>query len=73
MDGVPFSSLNNGHRIVAGLDIIRSLSDLYGISCPVFIDNSESVNEENFPAMDAQMIHLVVTGDKELKVEREDK
>ena len=73
VDGVPFSSLNNGHRIVAGLDIIRSLSDLYGISCPVFIDNSESVNEENFPAMDAQMIHLVVTGDKELKVEREDK
>ena len=69
VDGVPFSSLNNGHRIVAGLDIIRSLSDLYGISCPVFIDNSESVNEENFPEMDAQMIHLVVTDDKELKVE----
>lgn len=73
VDGVPFSSLNNGHRIVAGLDIIRSLSDLYGISCPVFIDNSESVNEENFPEMDAQMIHLVVTDDKELKVESEDK
>lgn len=73
VDGVPFSSLNNGHRIVAGLDIIRSLSDLYGISCPVFTDNSESVNEENFPAMDAQMIHLVVTGDKELKVESEDR
>lgn len=73
VDGVRFSSLNNGHRIVAGLDIIRSLSDLYDISCPVFIDNSESVNEENFPAMDAQMIHLVVTGDKELKVESEDR
>lgn len=73
VDGVPFSSLNNGHRIVAGLDIIRSLSDLYGISCPVFIDNSESVNEENFPEMDAQMIHLVVTEDKELKVESGDK
>ena len=73
VDGVPFSSLNNGHRIVAGLDIIRSLSDLYGISCPVFIDNSESVNEENFPEMDTQMIHLVVTGDKELRVESEDR
>lgn len=72
VDGVPFSSLNNGHRIVAGLDIIRSLSDLYGISCPVFIDNSESVNEENFPAMGAQMIHLVVTDEKELKIESED-
>ena len=73
VNGVPFSSLNNGHRIIAGLDIIRSLSELYGVSAPVFIDNSEAVNTENFPEMDAQMIHLVVTDDKELKVESEDK
>lgn len=73
VNGVPFSSLNNGHRVIAGLDIIRSLSELYGVSAPVFIDNSEAVNAENFPEMDAQMIHLVVTDDKELKVESEDK
>ena len=73
VNGVPFSSLNNGHRVIAGLDIIRSLSELYGVSAPVFIDNSEAVNTENFPEMDAQMIHLVVTDDKELKVESEDK
>lgn len=68
-NGVPLSSLNNGHRIVAGLDIIQSLSNLYEVSCPVFIDNSEAVNETNFPVMNAQMIHLTVTGDKELKIE----
>lgn len=73
VNGVPYSSLNNGMRICAGLDIVRSLSELYGISCPVFVDNSEAINEENFPEMDAQMIHLVVTDDKELKVESEDK
>lgn len=73
VNGVPFSSLNNGHRVITGLDIIRSLSELYGVSAPVFIDNSEAVNTENFPEMDAQMIHLVVTDDKELKVESEDK
>lgn len=67
--GVPLSSLNNAHRIIAGLDIINSLSELYEVSCPVFIDNSEAVNERNFPKMDAQMIHLVVTDDAELKVE----
>ena len=73
VNGVPLSSLNNGHRIIAGLDIIQSLSDLYEVSCPVFIDNSEAVNEVNFPEMNAQMIHLTVTDNKELKVESEDK
>lgn len=73
VNGVPYSSLNNGHRIIAGLDIIRSLSDLYEVSAPVFIDNSEAISEGNFPEMDAQMIHLAVTDDKELIVESEDK
>lgn len=73
VNGVPLSSLNNGHRIIAGLDIIQSLSNLYEVSCPVFIDNSEAVNEVNFPETNAQMIHLAVTKDKELKIESEDK
>nr|WP_296960522.1 AAA family ATPase [uncultured Mediterraneibacter sp.] len=73
VNGVPLSSLNNGHRIIAGLDIIQSMSNLYGVSCPVFIDNSEAVNEFNFPEMDSQMIYLAVTDEKELKVESEDK
>lgn len=73
VNGVPYSSLNNGHRIIAGLDIIRSLSDLYEVSAPVFTDNSEAISGGNFPEMDAQMIHLVVTDDKELIVESEDK
>lgn len=73
VNGVPLSSLNNGHRIVAGLDIIHSLSNLYGVSCPIFVDNAESINDFNVPEMDAQMIYLTVTDDKELKVESEDK
>lgn len=73
VNGVPYSSLNNGHRIIAGLDIIRSLSELYGVSAPVFADNSESINKYNFPDMDTQIIHLIVTDDKKLTVESEDK
>lgn len=73
VNGVPLSSLNNGHRIVAGLDIIHSLSNLYEVSCPIFVDNAESINDFNVPKMDAQMIYLMVTDDKELKVESEDK
>lgn len=71
VNGVPYSSLNNGHRIIAGLDIIRSLSELYGVSAPVFTDNSESISTGNFPEMDTQIIHLIVTDDNELTVESE--
>ena len=60
VNGVPFSTLNSGHRIVAGLDIIRSLSELYGVNAPIFVDNAESINSFNVPTMDAQMILLRV-------------
>ena len=71
VNGVPYSALNSGHRIVAGLDIIRSLSQLYEASAPIFIDNAESINEFNLPDMDAQMICLSVSEDRELKTEVE--
>lgn len=69
VNGVPFGSLNNGHKIIAGLDIISSLSALYGVSAPIFIDNAEALNDFNIPAMDCQMVLLKVSDDKELKVE----
>lgn len=69
VNGVPYSTLNSGHRIVAGLDIIRSLSELYGVSVPIFVDNAELLNEFNVPDMDAQLILLSVSEDKQLKVE----
>lgn len=69
VNGVPYSTLNSGHRIVAGLDIIRSLRELYGVSVPIFVDNAESLNEFNVPDMDAQLILLSVSEDMQLKVE----
>ena len=68
INGVPFASLNNGARIVGGLDLIRTLGKIYGTQAFVFIDNAESVNDFNVPEMDAQLIELVVTDDKTLKV-----
>lgn len=67
-DGVPYGSLNNGHRIVAGLKIIKTLQEHYGIYLPVFTDNAESINDFNLPQMNCQMITLSVTDDKELKI-----
>ena len=71
VDGIPFSSLNSGHRIVAGLDIIASLSELYEVYCPIFTDNAESINEFNVPETKSQMVFLQVSEDKSLVVENE--
>lgn len=71
VSGVPYNSLNSGHRIVAGLDIINTLSELYGVSAPIFIDNAESINSFNIPKMDAQLILLSVSDDKEMVVVNE--
>lgn len=69
VNGVPYGSLNNGHRIIAGLQIIKALQGLYEVSMPVFIDNAESVNDFNLPSMDCQLICMRVTDDKDVIVE----
>lgn len=68
VNGVPYSSLNNGHKIIAGLDIISSLSGLYGVTAPVFIDNAEALNDFNIPEMDCQMVLLKVSDSETLEV-----
>ena len=68
VNGVPYSTgLNNAGVINAGLDIINTLMTHSGISAPVFIDNSEGVNE--ISEIDAQLITLSVTKHKALRVE----
>ncbi len=42
-DGKPYSALSTGEKIAAGLHVIEVLSEHYGIACPVFIDNAESI------------------------------
>lgn len=71
VNGVPYGSLNNGHRIIAGLQIIKALQVLYGVSMPVWIDNAESINDFNLPTMDCQVICMKVTENREVKVEVE--
>lgn len=66
--GVPYSSdLNTGSRINVGLDIIAALSKHYGVTLPVFVDNSESVTE--WIDIDSQVIKLVAMANvKEMEV-----
>lgn len=66
--GVPYTSLNNGARINAGVDVIRTLSQHFGTTVPLVVDNAESVTQlERLPG---QVIRLVVSSmDKKLRVE----
>lgn len=68
-NGVPYDGgLNNAARINVGLDIINTLSEHYGFSAPIFIDNAEAVTK--LIDTDAQVIRLVVSEkDKKLRIE----
>lgn len=71
VNGIPYGSLNNGHRIVAGLQIIKALQKMYGVYLPIFIDNAESLNDFNIPNMNCQLIKLKVADNKDLRIEVE--
>lgn len=67
VNGVPYSDVNNAHKILAGLDIINTLIKFYKTSAPIFIDNRESINE--LYNINAQVISLIVTQDEKLRIE----
>ncbi len=71
VNGVPFNDLNNGHKIIAGLNLIKALQNLYDVYLPVFVDNAESINDSNLPDMQCQIIKLKVSDDKELVIVEE--
>lgn len=68
LNGVPYPSLNNGAKINVGCDIIRRLSEHYGVAVPLFVDNAESVTR--LEEAGTQVVRLVVSAeDKVLRVE----
>lgn len=65
-DGVPYGNANTASQINAGLEVIKTLSDHYGIHAPIFIDNAESVNK--IIDLENQIIKLTVSLDNKLTV-----
>lgn len=71
INGVPYADANAAAKIQAGLDIINTLSDHYGVQAPVWVDNRETV--VRLPETKCQLINLIVSGeDKKLRVEAEE-
>ena len=67
-NGIEYRDMNHSKKILAQADLLRGFQELSGLNLFVFIDDTESVNDENLPEMDRQMILLKVTDD-DLNVE----
>lgn len=64
---------NKGNRILGRIDICKSIQEISGINCPIWLDDTENldtVNQSRVADMvDSQLIMLLVNDSKELKVE----
>ena len=66
IDGAKFMDTNSAGKIAIGLDIINTLCEFNGVYAPIFVDNAEGINQ--ILPVNSQLIKLIVTHDKELKV-----
>jgi len=66
VDGVPYYDINTAKKINAGIDIINTLANYYGVYAPIFIDNRESVN--NLLPCKSQIVNLIVSKEPKLRI-----
>lgn len=63
---------NKGNRILGRVDICNSIQKISGISVPIILDDSESLDEENqkkvADMVDSQLIMLIVNGSEKLEI-----
>lgn len=68
-----FSTMSNkGNRILGRVDICNSIQKINGISAPVILDDSESLDEQNrkkvAEIVDSQLIMLIVNDSEKLEI-----
>ena len=67
-NGTEYNNLNYSDRLLVETSMIRGFQKMNNLDLPIWVDNSESINDERIPELDTQMIVLKVT-DGKLKVE----
>ena len=67
-NGIDYANLNHSKQLLVQADLCKGFQDIVGINIPVFLDDSESINDENLPDLGRQTVILKVTADG-LKVE----
>ena len=63
-----FSTLNQSSKLLAELDIAVAFQNKAGVNLPLFLDNAEGVDPDRRMDFGRQLIMMVRTDDKELKV-----
>lgn len=63
-----FNGLNHGDRILAEIFLLKGLQDMNGIKLPIWIDDTESLDESRIPNIGRQMIIIRRTDDEKLNV-----
>lgn len=63
---------NKGNRILGRVDICKSIQKISSISCPIFLDDSESLSTDNQKRVagmvDSQLIMLIVNDSEKLEI-----
>lgn len=63
---------NKGNRILGRVDICNSIQKISGINCPIWLDDSESLDSENqkkvSDMVDSQLIMLLVNDSEKLEI-----
>jgi DNA repair exonuclease SbcCD ATPase subunit len=63
---------NKGNRILGRVDICKSIQKISSISCPIFLDDSESLSTDNQKRVagmvDSQLIMLIVNNSEKLEI-----
>ena len=60
MDGRRSSTLNKEGTITAGIDVSDAFCRFYGLNMPLFIDDNESLSDDNYVTSERQVITLSV-------------
>lgn len=74
VDGKSILSImsNKGNRILGRVDICNSIQKISGINCPIWLDDSESLDSENqkkvSDMVDSQLIMLIVNDSEKLEI-----
>lgn len=61
--GISASVTNHASKVLIGIDLALALQKFYDVNLPLFIDDSELINEDNMPVMDNQLVKLIVTNE----------
>ena len=72
-NGVRFSSLNFSDRIRTCIDIQRMFMEHFGISLPVWVDESSCFSSNNFPMIEGQVIYLFASESSMIEVSYDNK